>query len=163
MDKETLDRLMIDRAVGALDADVETLLDTYLEQAGVSAEQYSSTCEVIRLSKDLLKTEGESVLPAFRGPKSVRNRQRQFVILQTTGIAAMLLIGFFIGRGRVADNEPVLKCPVVVSVASAPSDSDSGIWSINRFRKLSTSHRRSTWKWTSPVRQPEPVNPGELL
>ena len=161
MDKETLDRLLIDRALGALEPDVKELLDAYLQQAGVSADPYSETEDVVRLSRNLLKTEGEAVLPAFRGPKSVRNRQRQFVILQTTGIAAMLLIGFFIGRGRVADNEPVSKCPVVVSVASAPSD--SGIWSINRFRKLSTSNRRSTWKWTSPVRQPEPVNPGEIL
>lgn len=163
MNKETLDRLMIDRAVGALDSDVEDLLDDYLERTGVAAEQYSSTHEVVRLSRNLLQMEEETALPAFRVPKPIRNRRRRFIVLQAAGVAAMLMIGFFIGRGLSAGNGSMPKRSVVVTVTSSQPASDSGIWSIDCTRLRSMPVRPSRWKWTSPIRQPELVNEGELL
>jgi hypothetical protein len=164
MDEEILDRLMIDRAVGALDPDVEALLADYLKQAGISEEEPSLTCEVVRLSRNLLKTEEGAVLPRFRISQLVRKRHRRWVVLQTASVAAMLMIVFLMGRRHVVDNGPVPMRPVVTSVVTDPSTSGSGIWSINRFRKLSPSYRSSSrWNWTSSVRQPEPVSPGELL
>lgn len=163
MNKETLDRLIIDRALGALDPDVETLLNDYLERAGISSEEHCLTHEVVRLSRNLLRTERDAALPAFRIPTPVRDRKRRLVVLQAAGVAAMLMIGFFFGRGYSGGSEPVSKRPLVVAVANEPSASGPGIWSINRYRKLSTSHRPASWKWTSAVRQPELVNQGELL
>jgi len=164
MDNEILDRLLIDRAVGALDPDVETLLDDYLARNREIEERFLETAEVVKLSRTLLRSEGNATLPAFQVPHEFRSSRRRILPLQIVGAAAALLVSFFLGR-QYPDNElPQSRQSIAVSVPVETHPPSEGMWTITRTRLSPKRPIRTTyWKWTSPVRQPEAVNQGEVL
>jgi len=164
MDKEVIDRLMIDRAVGVLDPDVEELLRDFLARNRDIEERYLATAEVIELSRTVLRSEDKTMLPDFRVPQEFEARRRRIVPLQIIGIAAALLACFFMGRQFPNDGQLVSRPAIAFNVAAEQSTPKEGMWTIARTRMQPKAPIRSTsWKWTSPVRQPEPVNKGELL
>lgn len=164
MDKEIIDRLIIDRAVGVLDPDVEALLGDYLARNREIEERYLVTAEVIELSRTLLRSEDKTMLPDFRVPHQFEARRRRILPLQMVGIAAALLACFFMGRQFPNDGLPVSRPSIAFNVTAEQSTPKEGMWTIARSRMRPKAPIRATsWKWTSPVRQPEPVNEGELL
>jgi len=163
MDHDTLDRILMDRAVGELDADVEALLDDYLERNPAVQERYLETIETVRLSRSLLRSEDREGLPAFQVPREFVVSRRRMITLQTVGMAASLLICFFMGRQFADDTKPIVRMPIVAQNASERLESTKGIWSLSRYRMDSKPVRESSWTWSSPVQQPKPLNQGELL
>jgi len=164
MNKEVIDRLIIDRAVGALDPDVETLLDDYLSQHQEIEDRFRATAEAVQLSRTLLRSEGDAPLPAFRMPDEFRSERRRIAPLQIVGIAAALLVCFFMGRHFPGNDRPVTRQSIAENTVDGQLKVNEGMWTIARTRMRPKPPIRSTsWKWTSPVRQPEPVNKGELL
>jgi len=164
MDEEVIERLLIDRAVGALDPDVEALLCDFLAGNREIDERYLATAEVVELSRTLLRSEDKATLPEFRAQHDFGAQRRRIVPLQIVGIAAALLVCFFMGRQFPNDDLPVSRPSIAVHVDAAQSKPSEGMWTIARTRIRPKAPIRSTsWRWTSPVRQPEPVNEGELL
>lgn len=163
MDHDALDRLLMDRAVGELNADVEALLDEYLERHPATQEHYLETVETVKLSRSLLRSEDREGLPAFQVSREFVVSRRRMTTLQTVGMAASLLICFFMGRQFAENKKPIVRTPVVAQHMRERSESTTGIWSLSRFRTDSKPIRESNWKWSSPVQQPKPLNQGELL
>ena len=159
MDKEILDRLLMDRALGALEPDVEALLEHYLAQHPDDSVRCRETEDLVSLSRDLLRSTPPQSLPAMTSVPLRRMKR-----LQPLGIAAALLVCFMMGRKFAGVQlDPVVPHPVVaVSGLEHPKESLSGIWSLRRETvQVRRPERSSRWKWTSPVRQPELLKQGE--
>jgi hypothetical protein len=164
MDAITLDRLLIDRALGALEPDVEVLLDEYLSRHPADADRLAVTGETVALSRKLLRTEERAALPDFRSFQEPASRRRGILVFRTVGIAASLLFCFLLGRYSDSSGPEAVRPPVVVHVDPAPEkDGGGGIWSLKRVAGGARPVRPSRWEWVSPVRRPEFVEQGETM
>lgn len=145
MDTETLDRILLDRALGTLPADVAQLLDAYLavqpEQARHAAA-YADTVQTARLAFGGIDAV---TLPPFPRERLARleHTRRQLRWVRNLGAAAALLV---IGIGVGGVLQRTLHAPTTPTEPTAPvaerryatnvghvSDAD-GIWSIARWR-----------------------------
>lgn len=161
MNKEILDRLLIDRALGALDSDTKALVDDYLAHHPDAQTQYEATCEVTELSRNLLREEGTEA-PPLRFPQKSTVRRRM-IFPNAVGLAASLLICFYLGKQFPTQPSAPPPLPMTAHAENDSRDDNMGIWSLKRFHSPDRPVRSTQWKWTSPVRQPELIDKGELL
>jgi hypothetical protein len=163
MDNETLDRLMIDCALGALTPEVEVLLGDYFARDSDAHKQFMATREAVRMSRDLLRTEDViGTLPFFGASNLMRVRRRHRMVLQGVGLAAALMTCFFMGRNFSERDRPERRPSIVSHVTAEPPASSPGMWSIASVQSPLKPIRTTHWKWTSPTRQPERITQGEL-
>jgi hypothetical protein len=111
MNRETLDRLLVDRALGALDADSCELLAAYLVHDGDAAkraEEFALAAELARgalgAACDSPLPDGEPHLPPFpaaRLARVERSRRRLLIITRAASLAACLLLGIAVGAWAV--------------------------------------------------------------
>ncbi|MBN2161980.1 MAG: hypothetical protein JXR25_16615 [Pontiellaceae bacterium] len=163
MDKDIMDRLLMDRALGVLDPDVEALLEYYLARHPDAADCDRKTAELVSLSREVLRADGErEALPAC--PSVPR---RRMVLLQPLGIAAALAVCFLIGQQFAAVPPSGEVASTAVPVSSRMDDviaPSTGIWSLRREAAPARRTERLTrWKWASPVRQPKVCKQGDEL
>lgn len=161
MNEDILDRLMIDHALGALEPDVEALLSDYLSKEAGTQSQFSSTHEVVQLTKELLRTDVNAGAHVFREPKRRRTELRRFILIPAIGAAAALMI-IFTGMQDETEHSPAKKKQTVaVVVPNVEPSAGSGIWSTVERWETPRPRRTSRLKWTSPVRPPQLINEGE--
>lgn len=176
MDRETLERLLIDRSLGALDADGTALLEAYVAIDPGAAALERQIKETTELARRALQSGPVAALPEFPADQMLRanRRQRSQRILRTAAAAAAcVLIGLGVGALLFRGERPVARPAsssvavsetaderneiVAVPAGGGPVDGALGFWS---ERRLSERHDRSRPAesvrvvWTSPVASP---------
>jgi len=163
MNRETLNALLMDRALEALPSDTEMLLDAYLEQNPEAAAELEQVCEVVGLAKQVLKSEHPVSLPEFRIPLQIRRQKQRRYLSQAIGMAASLMMGLWIGhKVLITPPAPMPLTAVIEEAKPIQGNKHSGIWSMAPERHRKTSVRPSRWKWTSPIQKPKYLNQGDF-
>ena len=155
MNKETLDALLIDRALGALPPDTEALLAAYLAQNPAAAVDLEQTLEVVGIARDTLDAEPSALLPEFRAPRTARRRRQYRYTLQFAGMAAMLAIGLTVGRHLSGASTVRPPTSIGVAVQTGPTlSSENGIWSISAYLRERQAARSARPDGRPLARQP---------
>jgi hypothetical protein len=89
MKRETLERLLIDRALGHLAPDVEELLQAQIVNDPASAQLSDELAETVRLASELLKTGA----PAANPHLPIRTWRRMEMTRRVLALAASFVIG----------------------------------------------------------------------
>jgi hypothetical protein len=170
VDREALERLLIDSALVALPADSEALLRAYLAadaDAAATAKRFDLTADLARRA---MHDGRQAALPPFplEGLVRAERRHRWAVGLRTGfGLAACLALGLGLGsvlfRGQRNVAPPGLGGEVQIAQAgpdrteSRPSMAVSGFWSTERLKKQAVVTEPSQTPrliWDSPVARP---------
>ena len=162
---QTLERLLIDRAVGALDADTGALLNAYLDDhrnATTAAQELDSTAALARQAMD---EPDPVVLPPF--PKQRLMRARRVQRLWATArygsaIAAGLLIGLTLSitLTQRTESRPPVRPIVFQPIITAPpvADNEDSFWSVERWyeqvRRDRPAQPPRRWIWDSVTSPP---------
>jgi anti-sigma factor RsiW len=164
MDSETLDRLLMDRALGALAADTDALLARYLEHDGAAAaraREFATAATAARLVLAKAAPAGLPPFPALRVQKVEQARQRLWALRYVAGIAAALIvglglgIGFSAGRGHGPDSA---MAPAPRLASAGPARTPRDFWSMQRLYDDARGARRSEsirLIWDSAVSLPK--------
>jgi anti-sigma factor RsiW len=140
MDTETLDRLLMDRALGSLPADTDALLVAYLDYdkaAGARAREFAAAAAAARR---LFQQPLPTALPPFPAAniRNVEQAQRRVRALRyIASMAAVLVVG--IGLGLVFPHAPAIEtpAPLITVVATTPvvaaHEPEAGFWSTQRL------------------------------
>lgn len=140
MDRETLDRLLMDQALGALPADTAALLAAYLAHDPAAAGRAREFAAAATAARQLFRQPLATVLPPFPGGniRNVEQAQRRVRALRyVASMAAVLVVG--IGLGLVFPRGPATEAPAprVTIVPTAPvaegREPEQGFWSTQRL------------------------------
>lgn len=169
MDAETLERLLMDRALGSLPQDSEALLEAYLSHDLGAAERAREFADATDAARQVLRSGEATTLPAFPITQVLKLERAQRKIRwlrNTAGIAATLVVGIGLGAwfAQVPARVPLGagSTPIeMVARLAGPADAESRgkrFWSESRLARV--VHRsqptRGTQKliWDSPVARP---------
>lgn len=154
MKPESLEGLLIDRALGELSPEVSELLDVYLAANPAAAEQAAAWTETWRSAERATAFDVDARLQPLpklksRGRNSWNWRVRRTELLR---LAACLIIGVTAGWGLFATRVERVQAPAVAT--QAPK-----FWSVNRLKEIysrpsARKHRpvRHRLVWGSPLR-----------
>ncbi|TWT44619.1 hypothetical protein RAS1_10340 [Phycisphaerae bacterium RAS1] len=146
MNAETLERLILDRALGALDADVAALLDAHLRDNPAAAAEAAAIERTMARVRAATRTNPPINVPPFPLSQAAAVRQRARVIRISgwfTGLAACLLLGVGVGawwKGTAMPTGPML---VVGPAPEVQPLADLGMWSESRRLAAALEARRS--------------------
>ena len=169
MNAETLERLIMDRALGTLEGDVAALLDACLEADPQAAERARQARETVDLARRALGGPSAAEVPPPAYPRlriraAERARRRRGFLKQGAALAATLVLGAALGAMLFSDRLPpkVSPPPLPPSVAFLPQPEgrlgplsatvaqadggEGGFWSAARLW-----NRRSQANGSSPV------------
>ena len=165
MDADTLERLMIDRAMGALPADTEALLAAYLEHQPQATTQGKALDQTVSLARQTLDAAPpEAALPPFPVSRLARARRMRRLRL-AAALAACVLIGFGLGGfgpQPLPPAPPEVAQPVATMAIRPPTETIGSIdratfWSARAWRERATRDRPSPHRrviWDSVVKWP---------
>ncbi len=171
MDTDTLERLMIDRALGGLPPDAEVLLSAYLADhpdARAIAERIEET---VTSAKAALADDRPAWMPPFPAETIRRGfsaRRRWVFIARAAGLAACVLIGVGLHlawtSGGVGDTTGAPpsgireRAPFVLNrQAAAAEPQGPGFWSARRWYERTEQRRLDSGRrviWDSPLSLP---------
>jgi anti-sigma factor RsiW len=170
MDRETLERLKLDRALGVLPPDCEALLTAYIQGRPADASDLHEIEKTVTLARRALRDEAPARLPEFPGERlrrAARSEWRRKMARNLTGIAASVLIGFGLRAawfpttesGHGGESVPVVAQGRIESVGKADSR-EAGFWSAHRLHEQRAAVQASQQPprrliWRSPVEVPE--------
>ena len=182
MDRETMDRLLIDRRLGELPTDTQRLLDAYLELSPTDAAATEEIETVINLAAQALRPEptvnAEELSPpswnteriagaaipqsAIRNPQSAIQK-RHWPWPRLLALAASIMLAFFLGTRW--DQEPGAPMHHQIARVSSPAPAESmEFWSVARLGPLRSGRapfQSAVYpriEWNSPLVWPL-VNP----
>ncbi|MCK6482533.1 MAG: hypothetical protein HUU22_19065 [Phycisphaerae bacterium] len=126
MNPETLERLLLDRSLGALSTDAAALLDAYLARDADAVGRAAALVSTVDLARRAL-ADGASggALPPFPAARLRREAvvfRRWRAIGRVTALAACVLLGVFIGRSYFDAGGPTVERDGV-SLVSRPAPS----------------------------------------
>jgi anti-sigma factor RsiW len=152
MKSDVLERLLIDRAAGALAPDVEELLAAHLEHDPAARSEAAEIEETLRLAR--LALAGRKVVALPEARPSWRAPSRAWAAAAC--FACGLFLGMFGSRERSAASRTA-SAPSPGTVATTTAN-ESGFWSAHRLRAglppiNVKSENRVIWK--SPVEKPQ--------
>ena len=160
MNEEILERLLIDRASGALSPDVEELLAAHLRQNPDAQEAATQIADILGLARVALARQSGEVLTLPKLPEPAR---AHWVPDWAWKMAACFMCGLALGgfafRTRTAPAglaQAVPTAPLAALVVPAAPDT-SGIWSVRRYRAgLAAANPRPEKPiiWQSPLKKP---------
>jgi hypothetical protein len=156
VDDQTLERLMIDDALGALAPDVSALLSEYTQNVGAADQQRLRWRELAEAARQAMGTPAAEALPPFP------SRQLRAARLWHSGriglaIAAVLLLGFGIGLWMPSQRAAVEPLARITSPSSSSGEREEGVrdfWSSQRLVASAAEHTgrgHPAWRWTSPL------------
>jgi hypothetical protein len=172
MDPETLERLMLDDALGALAEDVRALVMDRVAASGAAAQAgaYRRTVEAARAALGPRRRETLPPLPTARLRREAARRRRRRLTGRVAALAACLVLGLGIGYlafsraaatapapapVRVAQGGPLI--PAVPAADSAEAGGAGGFWSSRRLVERAVaagSQEAVRVTWVSPVQNP---------
>ncbi len=151
MDTKTIERLLIDRKLGELPPDAETLLDAYLdshpEQTRIATD-IDTTIEFARRALARSST-GKSIpamppmTPAVLPPRIARGPQRWRRWTHRLGVAAAILVAFLLGDAAGPTHTGGPPSDGHITKLSPKQAGAGGFWSVERLQQ---SHRQRTSK-----------------
>jgi hypothetical protein len=148
MDSEMLEKLLMDKALGAVSPEVGALLGAYLEGDARARKEAVAIDGVVGLARKAVGGGAElKAAPAFRADE-VRTVRRRRVIGRigaiAAGMAACLTVGFVLGAFRTRGGAQVGTVPVVAQVAGEVrmEDSKTDFWSVERLRAMAKRNER---------------------
>jgi hypothetical protein len=171
LDAPTLNRLLTDRALGALSADVEQLLGSYLTFDSRAEEDSRRIARTVELARAVLcppAGRSDDFLPPLSAaegaarPRAVLRR----VVGPAMALAACLIAGFALGK-RMSGPGPSVAMPTnPTHMAQRPSEAPpakadkpaTGLWSLRRmYESMQNAPERepSGVIWISPRSQPQ--------
>jgi len=157
MKQEILNRLLIDRSLGALAPDVAALLEAYLEREPADSEAAAEIEEAVRLARKALEGGPAVQLPPLKmlplpeQPPAEHRRRRAWWPAE---LAAALVLGIGLGFLAFHPGEPAqvkIQPPAAaVRVETADSAPPDAFWSVKRLARMepktaSTRGPRVTW------------------
>ena len=173
MKTETLEALLIDRALGALSPEVAELLENYLIQNSDAAQQANSLASTVQLARTAAAGPNASTSPLpplERVRKALTVQRRQAFAWQLSKLAACMLLGLTIGLvSRFGGNPaggPNASAAMVRSLATNDAanavGNRNGFWSLANFTPGKSEHAtasvrldsRYRLRWDSPVKMP---------
>jgi len=174
MKPETLDALLIDRALGALSPEVDELLESYLVRNPDAVRQAGSLASVVQLARTAVGGPVESTgfsPPMDRVRKALRAQRRRAFRWELGKLAACLLLGLGVGlvsrSGGGTDPgrdpaEAAVRPPIAAAEAAIVSGGRNGFWSLanlapGRSEQAAAGIRQDSryrLHWDSPVRMP---------
>jgi hypothetical protein len=171
MNQEMLERLLVDRALGALPPDVEALLDAYLEMESARAPLRGEIDETVRLARQALAPPRPLSLPPLKlVPTPERTtagtRRRTWWPAE---LAAAFVLGLGLGPWVWHQSHPAASRTEIAAVAAVEAVGHSfdattrspAFWSMARLTDAGSKiplSPRPRISWTSPVRKPQ-LNP----
>lgn len=159
MDREVLERLATDRALGALTPDVERLLEAYLRLDSPSAAAAGEIERTVELARASLGEKQPSSMPAFPVAGFMQIERWHRRVRQVTygvGLAACLVLGIALGRLAVPATDGQAKPgygPTILAskdgglgvvspqtnglppLAKSETQDAGGFWSVQRLRQ----------------------------
>jgi anti-sigma factor RsiW len=125
MERDVLERLITDRALGGLSGDVEKLLEAYLAREPAHVRMVEETMQTVELARHAMRGPLPSSMPAFpvAGFAQIerwRRRVRQVGLV--AGLAACVVLSFWIGRFSIVRQAAT---PSTIAVPTVKSDSTS--------------------------------------
>ena len=165
MDAETLDRLLMDRALGALPPDVATLVNAYVERDAAAAARARGFDAAASAARRVLKQEAVAPLPPFPGMQIQRLEQvrRQVRFLRNAAaLAAAIVLGFGLGALSLHGTRAALpSAPAVAALEGVrpkpAATSAGGFWSSERLLRAVQAAKRTDSTnviWDSAVSTP---------
>lgn len=161
MDRETLESLMLDRALGGLSPEVAALLDAYLATSPEARAQAAAFEQVAAAAREALRSENLVTLPAFPLQRMERARRigRGLRLAGYIGsMAACVLIGF--GLRANSPPDPGIHAPGPTEIVMQTPADAGGFWSARALRERAAKtgavqqpQRRLIWE--SPVSLPK--------
>ncbi len=176
MKPETLEALLLDRALGELSPEVAELLEAHLDHSPEAARQADRLAATVQQARQAVAARQEAPqLPLAVGRLQQEHRaqrQRAFV-WELARLAACVVLGLTLGwYGRSAREAPVVAAapvatrlapPVVVAAGLPPSTaSTKDFWSLAKLAAVqrerqpveSRATSRYRLRWDSPVKMP---------
>ena len=178
LNPETLERLLIDRALGALSPDVEALLASHLEGDRSASEDTQQLAVVVETARRALQGDAPKLppFPAEQLRRAQQRRRRAVVAGGGAAFVAAVAAGLVLGA-MLFSRPPHADAPksavgrptsVVLTVDPEAGGSDEsasepppavsdGFWSMRRWRERAASARHgetSSVRWDSPVKRP---------
>lgn len=157
MDDATLERLMIDEALGVLDADTSALLVAFTAQNPAASER-ANWQELAGKLRQAMPVATEQALPPLHLPAS-RHRQSWSHARSILALAAAIALGIGIGLWRTpaTGNQPVA-APGAQSATAAPafslppppSDAQS-FWSSKRLLAMAEAQKGLARPQSPPI------------
>jgi anti-sigma factor RsiW len=171
MKAETLETLLLDRALGELPPEVAELLDEHLAQNAAAAQQAETLAATLRLTRQAVAgpLEAPRRLPPWEKLRRAQQRQRWRVrAWEATRLAACVALGLTLGwlghAPRSAQTPMLAQTPVVAApeVTTAPAETPVRFWSMARLSEAQRARLAPTaepadryrLQWDSPVKMP---------
>src|ERR1051325_7332179 len=140
MNDATLERLMMDAALGGLDEDVQELLAAHLEEDEGKARELGELRRLMGRAREAVKVECPAE-PDLQGAKRRMRIDRAMVWGgRIVAMAACLVVGFGIARMRPSKEVQVVERekpvgPAVVAVNDVRPVAEGELWSAQRISK----------------------------
>jgi anti-sigma factor RsiW len=147
MNRDVLERLAADHALGALPPDVGHLLECHLAREPELALAADEIERTVRLARTVLAEHAPSSMPAFpvSGFEQIARWHRQVGrVIRAAALAACVAVGIGIGRFSMpaASSSAPVQPIQVVSAAPVPTHrsavgaagDEGGYWSVSRMR-----------------------------
>lgn len=154
MNAEVLERLLLDRALGALDDDVAALLDEYLRDKPGLAAEAAEIERTLERARAATRAELPAAIPPFPRAAAAAMRRRARVVRISgwvSGLAACLLLGVGVGawwKGTALPRgQELVAGPPPVTTKGEPL---AGIWSESRRLAAALEARRMMASATPP-------------
>jgi anti-sigma factor RsiW len=168
MKSETLDALLIDRALGELAPETNELLEAYLAQTPAAAGQAEATVRTVAEARRTAVPSGPTTAPRFDSVAAALRREERRTRLRRGArialrVAAGVVLGFGLGWLWFAP-APSPRRTALADHATAPRDDAANhFWSRENFVRppaksaspAGESEVRYHLRWASPVRKPQ--------
>jgi len=156
MDDATLDRLMIDDALGALEPDVSALLAAYTASIPDTDQRRAGWRDLAEKARHAMVMPAADALPPF---PAAQLRAARFWHNGRLGLAIAAVLAVGIGIGLWMPGKPVAVGPVAqvtkpVPTSPPPAIGVSDFWSSRRLLASAVEHGvqdRPAWRWSSPL------------
>jgi hypothetical protein len=156
MDDATLDRLMIDDALGALEPDISVLLAAYTATIPDIEQRRAGWRDLAEKARHAMAMPAADALPPF---PAAQLRAARFWHNGRLGVAIAAVLALGVGIGLWMPGKHVAVAPIAQVINPAPSSPPRAIgvsdfWSSRRLLASAVEHGvqgRPAWRWSSPL------------
>ncbi len=164
MNAQMLERLMIDRSLGALQPDVVGLLEAWFEQDEAAARLAGEFANTVDLARQAWPVSPPGHLPDYSAARMQRERRIVRIARRARGmtaLAACLLLGMGVGALLFPDHANTSEPTLVARLPGVQPEvhaADNAFWSVRQlYRHAETSRIGSSERlvWDSPIMRPK--------